>query len=219
VRHLRAVCVVLFVVQTASAQGGDRDEYLQWNAEQATTIGRRARETGRVGGVFDFRVTGTERAYNYKLRATWLSPEVIRATARLRQLRQILTDDETRALVADAESAGDAVFLVEIDPREGSGVIPRDWVAFLEPIDAPEDQPVRGLSTPELRRMPALQGVFERDYAYESFWVVFDLSDDAGRQALRAGTEEVDLVVRIDDKEGRVTFDVPRSLSRRTPEE
>ena len=38
-----------------------------------------------------------------------------------------------RALVADANQAGDAVFTVELDPCEGSGVIPNEGVAYLQP--------------------------------------------------------------------------------------
>jgi len=44
------------------------------------------RANGRVGGWFDARVVHTEHSYNYKLRATWLTPEVIRASARMIQL-------------------------------------------------------------------------------------------------------------------------------------
>ena len=40
-----------------------------------------------MGGWLDTRILSTEHSYNYKLRATWLTPEVIRATARLAQVQ------------------------------------------------------------------------------------------------------------------------------------
>lgn len=115
-----------------AGSGADRS-YLTWTAARATQVGRSTRVNGRVGGAFDFRITHTEHAYNYKIRATWLTSEVIRATARLAQLSERLSDEQTEVLVSEAEAAGDAVILVEIDPREGSGVIPPEWIATLQP--------------------------------------------------------------------------------------
>ena len=119
------------------------ESYLTWTAAQVDSIGTNAYRRGRVGGIFNTRLLKTERAYNYKLAATWLTPEVVRATARMIQLRSRLSDDETRALVTEAEAADGTVMLVEIDPREGSGVIPTDWEAFLQPKGA-EDRVLRG---------------------------------------------------------------------------
>jgi len=50
---------------------------------------------------------------------------VIQATARLLQLSERLSDGQVEELVREATAAGDVVILVEIDPREGSGVIPK----------------------------------------------------------------------------------------------
>jgi hypothetical protein len=80
---------------------------------------------------FDTRILSTNRSYNYKLSATWLTPEIIRARARATQLSGFLSDASTEELVTEAGAAGDTVILVEIDPREGSGVIPLEWGAFL----------------------------------------------------------------------------------------
>src|SRR5688572_19061977 len=91
-----------------------QDEYLTWSADQAESVGRAAYKKGRVGGVFDTRVLKTERSYNYKLAATWLTADVIRATARLLQLRSRLSEAETRQLVMEAEQGGATVFIVEI---------------------------------------------------------------------------------------------------------
>lgn len=107
------------------------DEYLHWSAAQAEATGSRMRQGGRVGAGQG--LIHTERATSYKVRATWLTPDVIRAKARLLQLSDRLSDEQTKKLVDEAEAAGQTVVLVEIDPREGSGVIPLGWQAFLQP--------------------------------------------------------------------------------------
>src|SRR6266705_4931635 len=120
---------------------------LALDANTARSVALSTRVSGQVGKSMDFRVTGTDRSYNYKLRATWLTPDVIRATARLLQLSEHMSDEQTQALVAEAEAAGDTVVLVEIDPREGSGVIPNDWLAFLRPRGGAEDQAAKGMNS------------------------------------------------------------------------
>lgn len=75
----------------------------------------------------------TEQAQSYKLRALWFTPEVIGASARQIQLQDRLTEAQTCALVEEAETPGYTVNLVDLDPDEGSGVIPPDWAAFLVP--------------------------------------------------------------------------------------
>ena len=77
-------------VPSRSAAARGDETYLRWTANQAEAVGSNAYRKGRVGGVFDTRILKTERAYNYKLAATWLTPDVIRATARLLQLRSRL---------------------------------------------------------------------------------------------------------------------------------
>ena len=52
-----------------------------------------------------------------------MTPEAIRAAARLEQLKRHLTDSETRELVMEAEKPDGLVAFIEINPREGSGVI------------------------------------------------------------------------------------------------
>jgi hypothetical protein len=198
---------------------GDRpqqqeDGYLSWTAARATKIATDLRVDGRVGGWFDTRILSTERSYNYKLRATWMTPEVIRATARVAQLNGYLTDDETKALVAEAEAAGDTVVIVEVDPREGSGVIPLDWVLLLQPKspDGKITAPVRGMSESQLRRVKALSSVTPRDYSYSVFWVVFPLLREDGTLVLSDADREAELIVRIYEKEGRVHWPIPQSI-------
>ncbi len=105
----RAVCIIFVLLcctVTSIPQqptSNARDDYLSWTAARANDIGKQWRVNGRAGGALDLRVIHTEHAYNYKLRATLMTPEVIRATARLEQLRMRLTDAQTRELVAEAE--------------------------------------------------------------------------------------------------------------------
>jgi len=198
----------------ASSQEANPDEYLSWTVNFAETAIKSMRKDGRVGGFFDTRILSTNRSYNYKLSATWLTPEVIRARARVTQLGGFLPDAATKELVTEAEEAGETVILVEIDPREGSGVIPLEWGAFLRPRadDANESAVIRGVSTPALRRVPALAGMLPRNYDYDRFWMVFPLHTPDGQPLFVDTTSEAELVVRIHDKEGRVSWRVPDSI-------
>ena len=191
------------------------DAWLQWPASRAQAIGKAAYVQGRVGGIFDTRLLKTERSYNYKLAATWMTPDVIRASARVAQLSERLTDDQTRALVVEAEKAGDTVVMVEIDPREGSGVIPDDWAAFLQPETSSSElspRAVKGAATPSLRTVKALSGVLRRNYDYDRFWVVFPMNDADGKPLFRDSDTMAELVVRIYDRQGRVKWPIPQSL-------
>lgn len=172
--------------QEEVVEEGD-ESCLSWSRERATAIGEGTRVEGRAGGFFDTRIRHTERSYNYELRVTWLTPAVIRATARILQIDEYLTDDRTRALVEEAEAVDGTVMLVEIDPNEGSGVIPLDWLALLRPagVDDPA-RIVRGTSEPGLRRVRALQGVKD--------------------------VRRAELTVRIHDKEELVGWRVPASI-------
>ena len=192
----------------AVQDAGSKPGYLAWSAAEAERIGKSMRANGRVGGAFDLRVLHTDRAFNYKLRATWLTRDVIQATARLLQLSERLTDSQTEDLVRNATAAGDVVMMVEVDPREGSGVIPNDWSAFLGPVG--NDQEVaRGTNTPDLEKVKALRGVYRRDYNYELFWVVFPLKTVSGGPLFPRGVTQAAMTVRIASKEGRVSFPVP----------
>ena len=205
-----AIAASVHVLGTAQAAG---ERYLSWSAAQAEAVGRQMYQKGRVGGIFDTRLLKTERSYNYKLAATWLTPDVVRATARLLQLRSRLTDVEARALVEEADRVAGTVVMVEIDPREGSGVIPNDWEAFLQPVGRPE-MAVRGEANPQLRRVKALAGVLQRNYDYDRFWVVFRLKTPEGEPLFSERDQRAELVVRIYQKEGHVEWPIPESVRR-----
>lgn len=212
IRHVALAALLMIAVGTArDARQDAAQAYLSWSLKQAEEKGQQAYRRGRVGGIFDTRLLSTDRSYNYKLAATWFTPDVIRATARVFQLRERLSDADTTAMVESAERAGGTVVLVEIDPREGSGVIPNDWQAFLQPKERP-GAVVRGTAKPELREVRALTGVLRRNYDYDRFWVTFPLTSGDGRPLFGPGDRECELVVRIHDKEGRVTWPIPASV-------
>jgi hypothetical protein len=146
-----------------------------------------------------------------------LTPEVIRATARLEQLKRRLSEEQVRALVAEADVPEFTVVLVELDPNEGSGVIPLDWGAFLQPKGLASGQPGAnpGISSPKLREFRALSGVVERNYDYDRFWVVFPLINDDGRPLFSDSVQEAELVVRIHNMEGKVSWRIPLSIHKR----
>jgi hypothetical protein len=127
-----------------------------------------------------------------------------------------LTDKETEALVSQAEAAGATVVMVELDPNEGSGVIPSEWYAVLRPKGSNgADDGVRGVEEPELRKLRALQGVTQRNYDYDRFWVVFPLNQGDGRFMATPAQSELELVVRIYHKEGEVSWAIPPSIRSR----
>jgi hypothetical protein len=211
---LSVLAVLLCLPATEASPQTQPEAYLSWSADQAESVGKRMRSGGRVDG--DRGLLQTDRASSYKLRATWLTPEVIRASARLEQLRSRLTDAQTRALVAEAEAAGQTVVLVEIDPKEGSGVIPLDWRAVLQAEDWMPGMPaVVGVSTPQLKLAKALAGVVRRDYSYDIFWVVFPLIADTGSPVFGEATRDVELIVGIHGKEGAVSWPLPASIRQR----
>jgi hypothetical protein len=200
---MRLLASSLIVAMGLAPAATADDTWLAWPAKRAENIGRAARVTGRVGGYFDTRILSTDTSYNYKLAAAWMNPEVIRASARLAQITDRLTPAEAKRVVEEAEAVEGMVVLVEIDPREGSGVIPVDWLAVLHPISSTGERgaPVRGRLEQSLRNMRGLSGTLKRNYDYDRFWLVFP------RQYSVRSTQ-LELVVRIAGKEGRVKWPV-----------
>lgn len=199
---------------TAQSIKAPSEAYLTWTADQAAKIGKSTRENGKAGGSFDLRVISTNKAINYGLRATLMTPDVIRAAARYLQLRDRLTDDETRKIVQDAASAGDLVIMIEINPNEGSGVIPLDWRVFLQPkgLKAGSEGAITGIKSPHLRKVPALSGLYGRNYEYDVFWVVFPLANANKTPLLPADLAEIQLIVGIYGSEGRISWKMPESI-------
>jgi hypothetical protein len=212
-----AVLVCLAASLSFSAQSSTSDAYLTWTAPQAMSIGKSTRERGKAGGNFDFRVISTNKAINYEVRATLMTPDVIRAAARVAQLRDHLSDDQTRRIVSDAEAAGDLIVMVEINPNEGSGVIPLDWRAFLQPkgLRVGEGGAIAGVKAPQLRKDPTLAGLYGRNYEYDVFWINFPLIDKDKKPLISPDVPEIQLVVGIYSSEARISWRMPPSLKER----
>ena len=213
-RILFIACILVSCTSASLAQ--QKEDYLSWTKQQATKVGRKWRVAGRVGGKIRWELDYSG-VYSYELRGTLMSPEAIRAAARLEQLRRHLTDDETRTLVLEAENIDGLVVYIELNPREGSGVIPLDWQATLRPKGAKNDSPlaIGGTSTPALRHIKALTRVGPRDYLYDVFWVVFPMRDKQGKLIWETPPDEIELVVEINDMRGRVSWRVSDSLRQR----
>jgi hypothetical protein len=200
---------------TARAESGADDSYLSWPHDRAEALARSTRSRDSAGqSWWDTRGTKTERSLRYKVVATWMTPEVVRATARVLQLRTSLSADAAKALVTEADREGETTIMIDIDPHEGSGVIPLDWQAWLGPYAGGKgiDGAVAGTATPRLRDVRALNGVDRRDYAYDRFWMVFPLKNSEGRPLFGPNDVEAELIVRIYDKEARVRWTIPAAL-------
>jgi hypothetical protein len=194
------------------------DGYLELTLKQSVATANAQRMIGLVGSKWEARGLATDRSINYKLRATWMTPEVIRAAARVQQIAHGLSEAETRHLVVEAEHVGDTVVMIELHGREGSGVIPSEWEAMLGPKSAQgyATRNVRGTNSPLLRDVPALVGAERRDYAYDVFWMVFPLRTEIGSTLFGPADSEAELTVRIYDKVGRLHWKIPASIRSRS---
>ena len=203
--------------QSNSALPGHSEEYLTWNLKQAEKIGQSTVKEGRSGSSFDFRIMGQDKAFTYQVRATVFTPEVIRASARFEQITNRLGADDARKLVADAEAAGDLVMMIEIDPAEGSGVVPLDWRVFLQPggFVPGNDGAVAGTKAPYLRNEKVFRGVTKRDYEYDVFWVVFPLVNKNKKPLFDDSVTAFELMVGIYKKEGKITWPISPSMRAR----
>ena len=214
-RKLFAVCLLLSAT-IAFAQNAP-DAYLQWSASQCESVGKSTTVRGRVGSSWHGRGLKTEQAIYYKLSATWFTPEVIRASARCAQLKSRLSDEETKKLVEEAEAVAGTVVMVELDPDEGSGVIPSDWEAFFGPKakDSNNQAAVKGVERRDLRNVKVFAGVLRRNYDYDRFWVVFPLVAKGDSSLFDANSREAELTVRVNDQAGKVSWPIPEGIRER----
>ena len=201
-------------VQVDSKQAATmgREPYLRWNAKQAEKVGISTYAKGRIKGA-GARILHKERARHYKLRATWMTPDVIRASARLIQLREALTDAETRALGEEAESIEGTVVMVELEADEGSGFIPSSWIAVIHVKGTVpgSDKSVGGVKQ-RLRKVRVLAGVRRRNYGYDRYWMVFPFVTGKGVPLFPATARNAEIVVRIHNQEGRARWRIPDSI-------
>jgi len=200
------------------AQAGSSEDFLAWSLKEAETIGKATRKSANSNASAPaIRVMSTDRATFYQIRATLFTPEALRASARFHQINNRLTNDQIRTLVAEAEVSGDLVAMIEIDPAEGSGVVPLDWRVFLERDGyvIGSEGAVPGIKSPELRRSPIFQGVFKRDYEYDVFWVRFPLLNEKKKPVFDESASSMILTVGIYKSEARVSWPITPALRAR----
>jgi len=114
--------------------------------------------------------------------------------------------------VEEAEAVDGTVIMVEIDPREGSGVIPLDWEAYLRPDGTEVMTPA--VKNNDLRKIKVFESVTLRDYSYDRFWLVFPYVTTENAPLFLPSTSKCQLFVRIDNKEGIVEWKIPDSIHR-----
>jgi hypothetical protein len=66
-----------------------------------------------------------------------------------------------------------------------------------------------------LRDVKVLSGVDKRDYDYDVFWMVFPLLTPKGEPLFLSSDKEAELIVRINNIEGKITFPIPESIRKR----
>jgi hypothetical protein len=208
--------ILLLCVSSTSIAQSQKEDYLSWTSKQAFNIGTKWRVAGRVGWGSRLDLFSSENCF-YDVRATLMTSEAIRAAARLEQLRRHFTDAETHELVMEAEKVAGLVVVIEINPREGSGIIPLTWHAILQPKGAKEDSPlaILGINRPDLRQLRALTTVAPRNYNYDVFWVVFPMKDRQGKLIWETPPDMIEIVINIGDKHGRMSWRVNDSLRQR----
>jgi len=212
---LSAAATYTSTTWTAARQSAAPPEgYLSWSEKQAEAVITAMIIKGRVLGTRRG-VLNTDAPQKYDVRAIWLTPEVIRASTRLIQLAERLSEQETRALVNEAEAVGVLLVLIEIDPDEGSGVIPINWDAFLQAHGAPPIAAVRGSENRHLQELRVLHNVVPRDYKYDRFWMVFPIETKAGKPIFSVTDREAELTVRIRGRETSVRWAIPDSIRQR----
>jgi hypothetical protein len=203
---------VVLLFAAALAFGQDAHSLASITERQARTTVSSMRVQGQVGGSLDFRVTSTDRSYNYKLRATWITPAVATAAARLLMLTKGYTETQAEEVIKAVASAESWMVLVELDPREGSGVIPNDWLARFGAKGRNELQAV-GHQVPVEGIWRSLAAGFPRDYSYDVFLLKFP-RDVESVPVLRPSDTEAELVVRIFNKQGHVRWRIPAGAVR-----
>jgi hypothetical protein len=190
--HATTILAGLLVPLLLGSQAAPLDpNYLLWTMTQAEKVGLSTRATVRVGTT--------------PIRVTWLTPEVIRATARLAQISDGINVEATDGLVQEAEYAAGTVVLLELGADQ-----PSDVTALLQPKGLSADA-VKGTLSPELGELRALRGVAAPAAGAKLHWVAFPRRDD-GAPLFPATAREAELVVRVRDREGRVSWPVPESL-------
>jgi hypothetical protein len=203
---MRLIALSLVLVLPALAEFNDA-LYKSVSEKQARNLINSARVNGRVGGAFDLRVTSTDRSFNYKLRATWITQDVASALARVLVAAKGVPEEKALSVLRALDDDDWYYFFVELDPREGSGVIPKDWVArFGSPAEP--GRAVVGEILPETEIWNLIASAFPRDYAYDVF-LVRVAKKTGDRRTLENTDSKAELTVGIYNKVGHVHWSVP----------
>jgi hypothetical protein len=158
------VCCWSLAVATVATE--QPTTWQSWSRKDAEAVSRSTVARGRIAG--GRRWLNTELPHSYKVVAIWATSEVLQASARLLQLRDRLPQAQVDHLLRAAQRPGEIVVIIDLDPNEGSGVIPLDWEAFLQPRHAPE-RIVAGRKDSTLRDVKVLAAVAPRNYDYDRF--------------------------------------------------
>ena len=216
----RLVLLFVLAILLAVPEGAAPQEPanpLSGSPKQAEAIIQKMLVKGRVAGSRGMNPFNTSQSKSYKLRALWLTPDVIAASARLIQLQERLTEQQARALLEEADLPGYTIMLVDLDPDEGAGVIPLDRATFLQPKGAAPDsgRAVHGLEKPDFNEKKALARVMRRNYAYDRLWFAFPLQTESGAPLFSPSDQEAELIVQIRGREERVKWPIPDSIRAR----
>jgi len=215
--RLGLAALLLPLIAPAQPLSGGAWEKLTEKDARRTLLSTRV--NGQVGKSWDTRILSTERSFNYKLRATWITRDVAAAAARLLVLMKGASSLTAENLIREFTLPSWHYVFIEIDPREGSGVIPRDWIARFGP-SGNESQHISGEIIPEQDPWRTYVSVFPRNYDYDIFLVRFPTRTSDGAPLLDSTIKEAELAVRIHEKVGRVRWSIlagsdPLTVSKR----
>jgi len=211
VRAARAALTGLVALTAAwflssPATAAEAPPFLQWSPEQARKALLAHRRSGHAGKSLDLRVTSTHRAFRYKVRATLWTPEALQGAVRLLQLRDRMPDAETIQMLAELEALPFHVLTIEIDPDEGSGVIPMSETRFFLQRRGDPEASVRPAEAREVEARDVFRKAGKRDYAYDLFVVAFPRLLREGEPLLTEPAGELELVVDIAGKSEILSF-------------
>ena len=192
----------------AAASPAASEPFLRWSEAEARRAVLDARRSGSAGGLLDGRVNDTHRAYRYKVRATLWTPRALRGAVRLAALRDRLGDAEALAMLAAVEARPLQLASIEIDPVEGSGILPRDETRFFLQRPGDEAASVHPVEAPELSALPLFRKFEKRDWAYELLVVAFPRELASGEALAGPAVRALELVVDIAGKVERLTFPI-----------
>ena len=209
----RLQVLALLLAGSAAAQAPASGSWKDVTEKDARRLLTAMRVNGQVGKTFDTRILSTDRSYNYKLRATWITADVAVAAARLLVATKGASAETAEGLVSEFTSPTWQYVLVEVDPREGSGVIPGDWTARFGPADV-EGRDIGGEIVPDQAPWRTYVSAFPRNYDFDIFLVRFLTHKTDGAPVLESADRNAQLTVRIHDKAGRVRWPVPAGFIR-----